>query len=51
VDQERQPPYERPGLGWTPLLAAVGEEYLDDQGLEPMALEGKAVREYMAQLE
>jgi hypothetical protein len=29
----------------------VGEEYLDDQGLEPMALEGEAVREYMAQLD
>jgi hypothetical protein len=29
----------------------VGEEYLDKQGLEPMGLEGEAVRGYMAQLE
>jgi hypothetical protein len=50
-DHKRQPPYERPGLRRTPLPAAVGEEYLDNQGLEPMALEGEAVREYMAQLE
>jgi hypothetical protein len=50
-DHERQPPYERPGLRRTPLPAAVGEKYLDDQGLEPMGLGGEAVREYMAQLE
>jgi hypothetical protein len=51
ADHERQPPYKRPGLRRTPLPAAVGEEYLDDQGLEPMALGGEAVRMYMAQLE
>jgi hypothetical protein len=50
-DHERQPPYEQPGLRRTSLPAAVGKEYPDDQGLEPMALEGEAVREYMAQLE
>jgi hypothetical protein len=38
-DHERKPPYERPGLRRTPLPAAVGEEYLDEQGLEPMGLE------------
>jgi hypothetical protein len=54
-EHERQPPYERPGLRQPPLpdpsTWAVSEEILDEQGLEPIELEGEALGEYVADLE
>ncbi|HKT22172.1 MAG TPA: hypothetical protein VJR06_06155, partial [Nitrososphaerales archaeon] len=54
-EHERQPPYERPGLRRPPLpdpsTWAVSEELLDEQGLEPIELEGVALGEYLADLE
>jgi hypothetical protein len=43
-----QTPNVTPGLRRPPLPAAVGEEYLDEQGLEPMGLEGEALGDYLA---
>jgi hypothetical protein len=52
---ERQPPYERPGLRQPPLpdpsTWAVSEEFLNEQGLKPIELEGEALGEYLADLE
>jgi hypothetical protein len=54
-EHERQPPYERPGLRRQPLpdpsTWAVSEKFLDEQGLKPIELEGKALGEYLADLE
>jgi hypothetical protein len=54
-EHERQPLYERPGLRRPPLpdpsTWAVSEEFLDEQGLEPIELEGEALGEYLADLE
>jgi hypothetical protein len=54
-EHERQPPYERPGLRQPPLpdpsTWAVSEEFLDEQGLEPIGLEGEALGKYLANLE
>jgi hypothetical protein len=54
-EHERQPLYERPGLRRPPLpdpsTWAVSEEFLDEQGLKPIELEGEALGEYLANLE
>jgi hypothetical protein len=55
-EHKRQPPYERPGLRRRPPLPdpstwAVSREFLDEQGLEPIELEGEALGEYLANLE
>jgi hypothetical protein len=54
-EHERQPPYERPGLRRPPLpdpsTWAVNKEFLNEQGLEPIELEGEALGEYLADLE
>jgi hypothetical protein len=54
-EHERQPPFERPGLRQPPLLDpstwAVSEEFLNEQGLEPIELEGEALGAYLADLE
>jgi hypothetical protein len=54
-EHERQPLYERPGLRQPPLpdpsTWAVSEEFLDEQGLEPIELEGEALGAYLADLE
>jgi hypothetical protein len=54
-EHERQPPYERPGLRQPPLpdpsTWVVSEEFLDEQGLEPIKLEGEALGAYLADLE
>jgi hypothetical protein len=54
-EHERQPPYERLGLRRPPLLDpstwAVSKEFLDEQGLEPIELEGEALGESLADLE
>jgi hypothetical protein len=51
-EHKRQPPYEQPGLRRPPLpdpsTWAVSEEFLDEQGLEPIELEGEALGEYLA---
>jgi hypothetical protein len=51
-EHEGQPPYERPGLRQPPLpdpsTWAVSEKFLDEQGLEPIGLEGEALGEYLA---
>jgi hypothetical protein len=54
-EHKRQPPYDRPRLKQPPLLDpstwAVSKEFLDEQGLEPIELEGEALVAYLAQLE
>jgi hypothetical protein len=54
-EHERQPPYERPRPKQPPLpdpsTWAVSEEFLDEQGLEPIELEGEALVAYLVQLE
>jgi hypothetical protein len=54
-EHERQPPYERPRPRQPPLpdpsTWAVSEEFLDEQGLAPIELEGEALGEYLANLE
>jgi hypothetical protein len=54
-EHERQPPYERPGLRQPPLpdpsTWAESEEFLNEQGFEPIELEGEALGEYLADLE
>jgi hypothetical protein len=54
-EHERQPPYERSRLKQPslpdPSTWAVSEGFLDEQGLEPIELEGEALVAYLAQLE
>jgi hypothetical protein len=54
-EHERQPPYERLGLRQLPLpdpsTWVVSEEFPNEQGLEPIELEGEALGAYLADLE